>query len=358
MPPHSFANAGQLVELLARERRAARAASARTTPPASAAPLKTPNSEPRTSVGDVGDLHAEAQVGLVGSVPQHRLVPGDLRERPRQLDALHLLPDLAVQALDQVEDLVALDERHLDVELRELELAVGALGLVPEAAGDLVVPLEAAHHVELLEQLRALRQRVERAGVQPRRHQEVARALGRRLGQHRRLEVVEAAVLEVAAHDLRDVRARAQPLRHLVAAQVERAVADAQRLVDALVVELERQRVRRRQHLERLAAQLDLAGREARVDGLGRAPRDGRPRRARPTPRAWRARPRARRERPTGRSRPARRRSRRARRGRSGRRGRGGGRRSRRRRRARRRVRAPSSPQPCVRYQLTFRSFR
>ena len=45
----------------------------RTTPPPSAAPRKTPNSEPRTSSRDVRDLEAEAQVGPVGAVAEHRL---------------------------------------------------------------------------------------------------------------------------------------------------------------------------------------------------------------------------------------------------------------------------------------------
>ena len=59
---------------------------------------------------------------------------------------------------------VLLDEAHLDVELGELRLAVGAEVLVAVAAGDLVVPLHAGHHEQLLEQLRALRQGVPGAG--------------------------------------------------------------------------------------------------------------------------------------------------------------------------------------------------
>ena len=54
------------------------------------------------------------------------------------------------------------------------------------------------------------------------------------------------------------------------AAQVEPAVAEAQRLVDALLVELERKRRRAREDLEPVDLELDLAGREVRVDGLGR----------------------------------------------------------------------------------------
>ena len=55
------------------------------------------------------------------------------------------------------------DERHLDVDLGELGLAVGAQVLVAEAARDLVVALDAADHEQLLEELRRLRQRVELA---------------------------------------------------------------------------------------------------------------------------------------------------------------------------------------------------
>src|SRR3712207_7044962 len=45
---------------------------------------------------------------------------------------------------------------HLDVELGELRLPVGAEVLVAVAAGDLEVALGAGHHEQLLEQLRAL----------------------------------------------------------------------------------------------------------------------------------------------------------------------------------------------------------
>ena len=55
-------------------------------------------------------------------------------------------------------------------------MAVGAEVFVAVAAGDLVVALHARHHQQLLEQLRALRQRVERAGLQPGGHHEVTRA--------------------------------------------------------------------------------------------------------------------------------------------------------------------------------------
>ena len=56
---------------------------------------------------------------------------------------------------------------------------------------------------------------------------------------------------------------------HARRAQVEPAVAQAQVLVDALLVELERERRRARDDLELVHLQLDRAGRHRRVDGLG-----------------------------------------------------------------------------------------
>jgi hypothetical protein len=68
---------------------------------------------------------------------------------------------LRIMLLEHRADLVLAQERGLDVDLRELGLAVGAQVLVAEALGDLVVAVEAGHHQQLLEQLGRLRQREE-----------------------------------------------------------------------------------------------------------------------------------------------------------------------------------------------------
>ena len=83
-------------------------------------------------------------------------------------------------------------ERDLDVDLRELGLPIGAQILVAEAADDLEVAIDARDHQDLLEDLRRLRQREELARMHAARHEIVARALGRRLGQDRRLDLEEA----------------------------------------------------------------------------------------------------------------------------------------------------------------------
>ena len=109
------------------------------------------------------------------------------------------LPQRRDQALHhRLQDLLV-DERHLDVDLRELGLAVVAQVLVAEAAHDLEVALVARDHQQLLEDLRRLGERVELPGVEPRRHQEVARAARRVLHHERRLDLEEAVLAEVVA---------------------------------------------------------------------------------------------------------------------------------------------------------------
>ena len=142
-------------------------------------------------VGELGQLELDAQVGLVGAVAAHRLLVGHHRKR-RQLDADRVLDGAPDHRFEHRPDLFLVEERGLDVDLGELGLAIGAQVLVAEALGDLVVAVEAGDHQQLLEELRALRQREEHAVVDAARHEVVARAFGRALGEHRRLDVDEA----------------------------------------------------------------------------------------------------------------------------------------------------------------------
>ena len=221
----------------------------------------------RDRLAEVRDLQREPRVRLVGAVAQHRLVVAQPRPRRRRRREAGLLEHAPQQALDRAEDVLLLDEAHLEVELGELGLAVGAQVLVAEAAGDLVVALVAAHHQQLLEQLRRLRQRVERARAQPRGHEEVARALGRRLREDRRLDLEEVVRVQVVAHRPVDDVARDHRVAHVLPAQVEHPVAQPDHLVDrAVLVDRERRRQRVRQVLGVRDRDLDLAGLEVRVD--------------------------------------------------------------------------------------------
>jgi hypothetical protein len=172
--------------------------------------------------------------------------------------------------LEHRADLGLVEERGLDVDLRELGLAVGAQVLVAEALGDLVVAIEPGDHQQLLEELGRLRQREEHAVVDAARHEVVARTFGRALGEHRRLDVDEAVGVEKAPHLHRHPVAQDHVALHRRPAQVEDAVRQPRRLREVVVVELERRRHARVQHLERMAEHLDLAAREVRVVGAGR----------------------------------------------------------------------------------------
>ena len=134
--------------------------------------------------------------------------------------------------------------------------------------------IEARDHEQLLEELRRLRKREEVAGLQSDRHEEVARPF-RSSERHRRRPDVDEALLVHRAPDRGDDR-RGQPQipLHPLATKIEVAVAKPQRLLDAFVVELERERIRARDDLERIDLQLHLPRGEVRIDGVGRARHD------------------------------------------------------------------------------------
>ena len=216
-------------------------------------------------VGALGELEAEAQVRLVGAVPPHRLRVGHARERQRDLVA-DQLPDRGDDGLGEGDHVVLLGEAHLDVELGELGLPVGAEVLVAVAAGDLEVPLQAADHEQLLEQLRALRQGVPAAGLQACRNQEVAGSFRRRPGERGRLDLDEAPGVEHLARSPVDLAAQPQRLRRSRAAQVQVAVAQPRLLADLdVVVDLEGQRGGLAQDLDGRRDDLDLTCRQVGV---------------------------------------------------------------------------------------------
>ncbi len=195
-------------------------------------------------LGQVTERQLEAQVGLVRAVLPGRVGVGEALERARDLDAQHVLPELDHQPLDDVLHVVLGHEAHLEVDLGELRLAIEAQVLVAEAADDLEVAVDPRHHEELLEDLRRLGQRVELPRVEPRGHQEVARAARRVLHHEGRLDLQEPVVGQVAPRRLVDLRAGDEVLLQRRAPQIEVAVLEPDRLVRAGVVgELEGRRL-------------------------------------------------------------------------------------------------------------------
>ncbi len=93
-------------------------------------------------------------------------------------------------------NIALLHKGHFAVDLREFRLTVGTQVLVPEAAHDLEITVIAAHHQDLLEGLRRLRQGIKLPGVHPRRDDEVTRAFGRAFDHIRCLDFEETEAVE------------------------------------------------------------------------------------------------------------------------------------------------------------------
>ena len=155
LAPHSLAWSTRRVDLLAGQRRAALEPDA-----LDARRLEHVGLGVGEELGELDQLHAEADVGLVGAVALHGLLPrhaGDVAD----VVAEDVVDRGADRVGDEGEHLLLAGEGALHVELGELELAVGAEVLVAQAAGDLEVAVDAAHHAQLLVELRRLGQGVE-----------------------------------------------------------------------------------------------------------------------------------------------------------------------------------------------------
>ena len=116
-------------------------------------------------VHELYELHAETQVGLVATETAHSLVPCHLLQLSRQLNAAYFLEQMASHILEEVDNVVLVNERHLAVDLSKLWLTVCTQILVAETLCNLEVAVETTDHEQLLQSLRALRESVELSGV-------------------------------------------------------------------------------------------------------------------------------------------------------------------------------------------------
>ncbi len=195
---------------------------------------------------------------------------GHAREGIGQRDVQHLGEQLADHAFHERHDAFLVQEGGLDVDLGELGLAVGAQILVAEAAHDLVVAIDAAHHQQLLEELRRLRQRKELTRMGTAGHQVIARTFRRGAGQHGCFHVHETVAIQVVAQKAGDARAQLEMLQHGGAAQVDVAITQAHVLADLVLVELERRSLGGIEDVQRRRHYLDGARRQTRVFGASR----------------------------------------------------------------------------------------
>ena len=147
------------------------------------------------------------------------------------------------------------------IDLGKFRLAVIAQIFIAEAAGDLIVAIDAAHHQHLLEELRRLRQRVELTGIHSARHEIVPRAFRRALGQNRSFHFKETFRIQKSSDGLHDVMAELKQPLHLWTAKIQVTVFQPDRLRHfGIVFDHEGRRLRLIQNLDGIHEDFDLAG--------------------------------------------------------------------------------------------------
>src|SRR6516225_10156070 len=213
-------------------------------------------------------------MGFIGTVLLHGRVVGEKRKGSFYLD-FDQREELHHQLLDDPEEYFTLGERHFDIDLSELRLAVGAEVLIAEAANDLKIAVEAADHQDLLKQLRRLRQGVEASGIDATGHEIISRPFRRGAGHERRLDFHKAMRAEVLAHGQAGSVSQAQMVLHAPATQVEIAITQP-RLFGRpqIVVDGKRRCLGLIENEQRPGNHLYFAGRELRVDRLRRPQHD------------------------------------------------------------------------------------
>ncbi len=173
------------------------------------------------------------------------------------------------KALHHFKYAVGLGEAHLQIDLRELRLTVGAQVFIAEAAHDLKVLVEVRDHQDLLEELRRLRQRVKRSRINAARHQIVARALRRGARHKGRLDLEEALIRKILPDGQRHFVPQFDIGLHLRAAQIDVAILEPDFFAGQRGVRRkERQWLRFVEQLQFLDRDFNLSGRNVLVDGL------------------------------------------------------------------------------------------
>src|SRR3989344_1507700 len=142
-----------------------------------------------------------------------------------------------------------------------LELAIASQIFVTHTMSDLVIPLKSRNHEQLLVLLGRLRKRIKLARMEPRRHKEVSRTLGRALGKRRRLDLDKSVAIEILADVRRHPMAKHDIFLEALATKIKIAIFEPDFFVDIVAVSIQRHRRRlgTREYFERLRLKLNLA---------------------------------------------------------------------------------------------------
>ena len=217
-----------------------------------------------THVGQAG----QAQVRLVRAKLAHGVVIGDARERRGQRNSGRR-KSCRQKLLHYCKHGLLARKTHLQIDLRELKLAIGAQVLVAEATGDLEVAVEAGNHEDLLEDLRRLRQRIKLARMHAAWHQKIARALGRRLGEDGRLDLEKSLLRKALPDGQRNFVPQPEIALHLRPAQIHVTILEPRLLVlNGVFGRRKRRQARVVQHQQLGRLNLDFAGRHLGIDSV------------------------------------------------------------------------------------------
>ena len=166
-------------------------------------------------------FHTESAVRLVNAVTIHGFLIGQARKGTRDVGAPHELENLRKQALDKRKNLLLGHEGDLHVDLRQFGDPIGTGIFIAETFCDLEIPLDSAHHQQLLVLLRGLRKRVKAPRKDSARHEEFARSLRSALREQRRFDFEKPLRVEVVTSCLGDLMAHREIAHHLRAPQVQ-----------------------------------------------------------------------------------------------------------------------------------------
>ena len=218
----------------------------------------------RHHIGEFGELHGDAQVRLIRTVLVHRIRVRHDGEFA-QVHANRVLEHGDDQMLEDGADFFLGHKGSFDIDLRELGLAVCAQVFVAEALGELVIAVKTGHHEQLLEELRALRQRKELAVMHPTGHQVIACAFRRALGEHGGFDINKPVGIQKLAHLHRHAVAQDQVVLHIRTAQVQHPVRQACGLGEVFFIQLKGRRNRWVEYHQPVAQHLDFSAFEVVV---------------------------------------------------------------------------------------------
>ena len=219
------------------------------------------------SLRGVFEFEGKSHIGFVRAKAVHRLGVAEVGEGIGQFDLIQTGKQGASKAFGDTHDVIFADEGHLDVDLGEFGLSIGAQILVAEALDDLEVAVVARDHQQLLVGLGRLRQGEKLAWMDPARDQIVAGALGGALGQKGGFYFDKVLFIKCVAHDLVGAMAQLQIGLDAGPAQIQIAVFEADLLTGVDIVFDEKRR--RRRHIEYpqlVAIDLDFAGGQFGID--------------------------------------------------------------------------------------------